>query len=71
MNETPGGNDVERSTDSSERYARWRTFDTAQQSGYRICCWLDRKTGRLLFQPDGLDPNLLAAPPALVYSYVG
>jgi len=71
MNKMLGGSDIERSTDCSMRYARWRTFDTAQQSGHRVCCWLDRKTGRLVFQPDGLDPNLLTAPPGPAYSYVG
>lgn len=54
-----------------ERYARWRMFDTTQQNGIHACCWVDRKTGRLVYQPAGLDPNLLAAPSAPIYSLAG
>jgi hypothetical protein len=71
MNEAPSDYDTGRSMDLSLRYARWRTFDTTQPNGHRICCWLDRKTGRLIHQPDGLDPNFLTAPPGPVDSYVG
>ena len=50
--------------DASLRFARWRRFDSMQQNGCPICCWLDRRTGRLVYQPDGLDPNLLISSPS-------
>jgi len=61
MDEAPGA--WTQSTNSSTRYARWRTFDTTQQGGDRVSCWLDRETGRLVYRPEGLDPNSLVSAP--------
>jgi len=59
------------SMNSLTRYTRWRTFDTTQHGGDRISCWLDRKTGRLVYQPEGLDPNALRSAPGFASSLLG
>ena len=59
------------SINSVARYTRWRTFDTTQHGGNRISCWLDRETGRLVYQPEGLDPNALRSAPGFASSSVG
>ena len=71
MDQNVVGHDIDRTTGSSARYARWHTLDTTQQDGHRVSCWLDRKTGRLLYQPPGLDPNLLTIAVGPLFSYVG
>jgi len=59
------------SMNSLTRYTRWRTFDTTQHGGERISCWLDRETGRLVYQPEGLDPNALISAPGFASSSLG
>ena len=71
MGQAPSGSETDGTTGSLGRYARWRVFDTTQQNGLLACCWVDRKTGRLVYQPVGLDPNLLAVPSAPLYSFAG
>jgi hypothetical protein len=45
------------------RYARWPTFDKIGDVR-EGACWLDRKTGRLVYQASDSDPNRLAVNPA-------
>jgi len=71
MDEAPGSYETDNATGSLLRYARWTRFDVPQQSGPRVCCWVDRKTGRLVYLPDGLNPNVLSALPGSGQSYVG
>jgi len=59
------------STNSLTRYARWRTFDTTRHGGDRVSCWLDRETGRLMYQPEGLDPNSLVPAPGFAALSIG
>jgi len=40
---------------NASRYVRWPVFDLAPGGSSR--CWLDRRSGRLLYHPDGVDPN--------------
>jgi hypothetical protein len=42
----------------SERFARWRELDTHDTVAGQRMCWLDRKTGGLLYLVPGLDPNI-------------
>jgi len=41
---------------SIPQYARWSVFDRQRQAK-EPCCWLDRRTGRLLYLPQHADPN--------------
>jgi hypothetical protein len=50
------------STNGTVRYARWATFDKIGDSDQRAC-WLDRKTGRLVYEAVNSDPNGPAANP--------
>ena len=71
MTQGLSGSEADVTTGGSGRYARWRMFDTTQQNGVQACCWVDRKTGRLVYQPAGLDPNFLAPPSEPIYSFAG
>ena len=42
--------------ESIPRYARWSVLDKQREAG-APSCWLDRRTGRLVYQPDQVDPN--------------
>lgn len=39
---------------NAPRFERWETFD---RHGPMPACWLDRRTGGLLYQPRDVDPN--------------
>jgi len=45
------------------RYVRWSLFDkqTEGDPGDASSCWLDRRTGRLIYQPNHVDPNASTA----------
>jgi hypothetical protein len=54
--------------ESLPRYARWSVLDRERAEGPSFC-WLDRRTGRLVYQPDQADPNasgVIASSPAIV-----
>lgn len=53
--------------ETTPRYARWPALD--KQGGTDACtCWLDRRTGLLLYQSGPVDPNSTVAVEALVGS---
>lgn len=52
---------------SPPRYTRWPALD--KQGGSDACaCWLDRRTGLLLYQSERIDPNSTVATDTLVGS---
>jgi hypothetical protein len=48
--------DIRYRDESTPRYARWPVLDKQRQVD-APWCWLDRRTGRLVYQPDQVDPN--------------
>jgi hypothetical protein len=68
MDDTSGGHSVDRSLHDLARYTRWRMLDPTQQNGQRVWCWLDRETGRLVYQTPDTDPNVVAVPQTARYS---
>jgi hypothetical protein len=44
--------------EAAVRYVRWSAFDSGRGATVTLC-WLDRRTGRLAFQPPHIDPNVV------------
>jgi hypothetical protein len=44
------------SNEDMPRYVRWSLFDKGGAAN-ALACWLDRRTGRLVYQPGQMDPN--------------
>lgn len=64
---------VRRGDETTPRYVRWSLFDkgaaaNADKGGAAnaLACWLDRRTGRLVYQPGNVDPNVGPRVPMIV-----